>query len=320
MELRQIRAFVAVADFGHYRRAAASLNLTQPAITQRVQALETDLGVQLLKRNARGVRLTPAGEVLLEQARILVQIEDRALAAISDHIAGIGGRLRLSYLTLWDAGLPPKIVAEFRRRHPEIKLETTTGYSETNVQRLAAGDVDFAFIGVTIGERQGIAMRSLDRHELVVVMAPTHHLSELSRVPIGSLRGEPFISTSAGVNAPLVKAILMWLEEGTGEVPNVIREEPPDQVAGALAQHGDAVALMTEHRAMLAATEGLVYRRLTPTPFIEYGVAYATSNPSPALANLLKIVEDITGPVPADLPVDSQLLGAQMARSGTIAR
>ena len=309
MELRQLRAFVAVADFGHFRRAAASLNLTQPAITQRVQALESDIGVQLLKRNARGVRLTAAGEVLLVHARDLVQIEDRALAAISDHVAGIGGRLRLSYLTLWDAGLPPKIVAEFRRRHPEIKLETTTGYSETNVQRLATGDVDFAFIGVTIGERQGIAMRPLDRHEIVVVMAPTHRLSEMNRVPISSLRGVPLISTSAGVNGTLLKATLKWLEESTGEAPNVIREEPPDQMAGALAQHGDAIALMTEHRAVLAATEGLVYRRLTPTPFIEYGVAYATSNPSPVLANLLKTVEDVTGPVPADLPVDSQLLG-----------
>jgi hypothetical protein len=111
------------------------------------------------------------------------------------------------------------------------------------------------------------------------------------------------------VNGTLLKATLKWLEEGTGEAPNVIREEPPDQMAGALAQHGDAIALMTEHRAVLAATEGLVYRRLTPTPFIEYGVAYATSNPSPVLANLLKTVEDVTGPVPADLPVDSQLLG-----------
>jgi DNA-binding transcriptional LysR family regulator len=315
VELRQLRAFVAVAEFGHYRRAAASLNLTQPAITQRVQALESDLGVQLLRRNARGVRLTAAGEVLLGHARGLVQIEDRALAAITDHVAGIGGRLRLSYLTLWDAGLPPKIVAELRRRHPEIKLETTTGYSETNVQRLVSGDLDFAFIGVTVGERQGIAMRPLDRHEIVLVMAPSNRLSEMDRVPVSSLRGVPLISASPGVNGRLVRASLEWLEEGMGEAPNVIREEPPDQMAGALAQQGDAVALMTVHRAMLAATEGLVYRRLTPTPFIEYGVAYATSNPSPALANLLKIVEDVAGPALADLPVDGQLLGAQMARS-----
>lgn len=315
MELRQLRAFVAVAEFGHYRRAAASLNLTQPAITQRVQALESDLGVQLLRRNARGVRLTAAGEVLLGHARGLVQIEDRALAAITDHVAGIGGRLRLSYLTLWDAGLPPKIVAELRRRHPEIKLETTTGYSETNVQRLVSGDLDFAFIGVTVGERQGIAMRPLDRHEIVLVMAPSNRLSEMDRVPVSSLRGVPLISPSPGVNGRLVRASLEWLEEGMGEAPNVIREEPPDQMAGALAQQGDAVGLMTVHRAMLAATEGLVYRRLTPTPFIEYGVAYATSNPSPALANLLKIVEDVAGPALADLPVDGQLLGAQMARS-----
>src|SRR6266851_4516242 len=87
LELRHLRAFVAIADTGHYGRAAASLKLTQPAITQRIQVLERELGVQLFNRNAREVSLTPSGEALIEHARSLVQIEDRALAALPDHQA-----------------------------------------------------------------------------------------------------------------------------------------------------------------------------------------------------------------------------------------
>src|SRR5207245_6821554 len=85
------------------------------------------------------------------------------------------------------------------------------------------------------------------------------------------LRGEPIITVSQGVNGPMAAASLSWLERHTGEPPNVVRQEPPDQMAAALARSGNAIALMTEHRAAQAQTDGLVYRSLTPSPIIEYG-------------------------------------------------
>ena len=310
MELRNVRAFLAVADERHFGRAAASLNLTQPALTLRIQVLEKELGIQLLKRNSRQVLITPAGQALLEHAKRLVDEEDLTLREMKDHVAGLAGRLRISYLTLWDAGLPANIIAEFRRCYPSIKLEMASGYSQTNVDRLLAREVDFAFIGASIGERDGIVIRPLDRHNIVVVMAQTHPLTEMKTVPVSCLRGQPMISTSAGVNTPLLAATFRWLTEGMGAPPKIIREEPPDQMPAALAQSGNAFALMTEHRAILAAADGLVYRRLTPTPVIEYGVAYLQENRSPALANLLRTVESIAPPLPADLPAGSELLGA----------
>ncbi len=319
MELRNVRAFLAVADQRHFGRAAASLNLTQPALSLRIQVLEREVGIQLLSRSAREVRLTPAGESLLKHAQALVHEEDLTLREMKDHVAGLAGSLRISYLTLWDAGLPARIIAEFRRCYPSIKLEMTTGYSQMNLARLLAREVDFAFIGVSIGEHEGIAIRPLDRHEIVVVMAPTNHLAECEFVSVKSLKGEPMIATSAGVNVPLVAATIRWVTEGSGEPPNIIREEPPDQMAAALAQSGNACALMTERRAILAASEGLVYRRLKPTPIIEYGVAYLCENVSPALTNLLKTVEEIAPPVPADLPLGSELLGGGPTGDGKIA-
>jgi DNA-binding transcriptional LysR family regulator len=316
MELRNVRAFLAVAVERHFGRAAASLNITQPALTLRIQVLERELGVQVLQRNAREVRLTAAGDALLEHAKALVQEEDRTVREMKDYVAGLAGRLRISYLTLWDAGPPANIIAEFRRCYPSIKLEMTTGYSQMNVDRLLSREVDFAFVGIAIGQHDGISMRPLDRHEIVVVMAPTNRFAQMKSVPLTCLRGEPMISTSAGVNAPLVAATIGWLTKGMGEPPNIVREEPPDQMAAALAQSGNALALMTEHRAILAATEGLVYRRLTPTPVIEYGVAYLYENREPALANLLKIVEYIAPPLAADLSFDSELLGVGPSRLG----
>ena len=298
---------MAIAEHGHYGRAAASIKLTQPAITQRIQVLEAELGVRLLDRNAREVRLTPAGEVLIQHARGLVQIEERALGALRDHASGIAGRLNISYLTLWDVGLPAEILAEYRRRYPSIKLETTSGYSQTNVERLLAGEVDFAFVGVSIGEHDGIAIRPLDRHELVVVMSPSHRLMQMETVPIECLRGEPMITVSSGVNTPLAAATVTWLMRYTGEPPNIVGQEPPDQMAAALAQSNHAVAIMSEHRAEIARADGLDYRRLSPTPLIEYGAAWVRDNPSPALANLLQVVDDLAPALP-NVPAGSELI------------
>src|SRR5256885_15170389 len=183
MELRNVRGFLAVADERHFGRAAASLNLTQPALTLRIQSLERELGVQLLERNSREVRLTTAGDALLLHARRLVQEEDRTLRVMKDHASGLTGHLRISYLTLWDVGLPANIVAEFRSRYPAIKLEMTTGYSQVNLDRLLAGELEFAFIGVAIGGRDGIAIPPPGRHRNVVGMTPGHHLARAGGLP-----------------------------------------------------------------------------------------------------------------------------------------
>src|SRR5258708_12960357 len=123
MELRNVRAFVAVADERHFGRAASSLNLTQPALSLRIQVLERELGIQLLRRNAREVHLTPAGEALLVHAKALVQEEDRALREMKDHVAGLAGRLRIAYLNVWNLALPPRTFPAFPPPHPTLSLQ-----------------------------------------------------------------------------------------------------------------------------------------------------------------------------------------------------
>src|SRR2546425_5426527 len=121
---------------------------------------------------------------------------------------------------------------------------------------------------------------------------------QMERVRIQCLRAVPMIAfSSSGVTAPLAAASVGWLTKYIGEPPNIIREEPPDQMSAALAQAGNAVAVMTEHRAALARSDGLDYRPLSPTPLIEYGFAYVRDNTTPALASLLKTVEDVAPPM-----------------------
>src|SRR2546428_13548923 len=110
----------------------------------------------------------------------------------------------------------------------------TTGYSQQNVDCLAANDVDVAFIGTAIGERKGIAMRTLDQHDLVVVIPPTHRFMQIDRVPIEWLRGEPIIAVTPVVNPNLAAASLAGVAKYTGGPPNALAEGPPAQVAAVL--------------------------------------------------------------------------------------
>jgi DNA-binding transcriptional LysR family regulator len=308
VELRNVRAFLAVADERHFGRAAATLNLTQPALTQRIQGLEHELGIQLLKRNSREVRLTPAGEALLAHARTLAQDEDRALREMRDHVAGIAGRLRISYLSSWTVGLPANIVSELRRRFPAIRLQTTSGQSRSNLDRLIADQLDFAFVGFPAGEHSGVAVRPISRQEILLVMAPTHHLAQMERVPIGCLRGEPIIAVSPALKSPHVDAARKWFAHRLGEEPNIVAEEPPDQIPAALAQSGVALAFTTATRTSVMSAAGLVCRPMSPTPLVEYGVAYLNASPSPALANLLQIVDEIVPNFSSEVPPGSELV------------
>ena len=307
MELRQLRAFAAVAVKRHFGHAAAGLNLTQPALSLRIQALEKELGAHLLDRNSREVRLTAAGVVLLPYALSMIDGEDRALAEIKQHVAAKAGRLRISYLTLWD-GLPTHIVSAFGVRYPAVEVDTTAGYSEPNFERVLKRDVDLAFLTMAFEDCDEVAMRPLERHRLVVIMAPTHRLAAFDLVPVTELRGEPMISLSAGMSSVLVANTTRWLAHHLGEEPNIVAHEPPDQLAAAVALRANAIGLMSDAKASASVHLGIVSRPLAPSPVLDYGMTYRNDNHSEALAGLLEVVDELVGPVAAELSEGSEAL------------
>ena len=301
MELRHLRAFVEVAEKGHFGRAAAALSLTQPALTLRVQALEKELSADLFDRSGRVMRLTRAGEVLLPHARRLVEVEDQALAEVRQHVAAKEGRLRIAYLTLWD-GLPTNVVSMFRRLNPGVRIETTSGYSTENLERVVKRDADLAFLNPSVGRRPGVVLRVLDRHPMVLIMTANHRLSARNSVAVSELRGERFIGVSSGVNNAFAKDLNSWLTRHMGEQPRIVASEPPDQIASAVATSGDAVAVMTETRALASEGLGIVYRKLAPTPMIEYGIAFRKDNPSLPLADFLDSIGNLAPQISNNLP------------------
>lgn len=151
MELRHLRYFVAVAEELNFRRAAERQNIVQPALSAQIKSLEGDLGVRLLERTTRSVKLTPAGRVFLDEARAVlaaaVQAEQRAKKAEQ----GLVGTLRLGIIApaanAWLAG----ILRRFRRQHPGVQLSLFDLSSPEQLTRLRTGELDAGLLRPPIG-------------------------------------------------------------------------------------------------------------------------------------------------------------------------
>lgn len=307
MELRQIRAFVQVATARHFGRAAAVLKITQPALTQRIQALERELGVQLLTRSAREVMLTPAGEVLLPYANSLVHVEDRALRDLADNAAGRGGKLRIAYQLHADGAVMAAIVAEFRRRYPQVEVQTGSAYTLSNVEQIVAGDVDAAFVSLPATHQDTVATRRISDDEILVAMGQRHRFAKMERVPVKALAGQPMILFPTRLSPILSVAFRRWLIKHSGASLNIVAEEPHDQAALQVAKSDRLVFFVSSQWSAIVPTPGLVYRQMTPTPMNSFGIAYRRDEESPQLANLLKIVDEIATQSKTAAPKDGEL-------------
>jgi DNA-binding transcriptional LysR family regulator len=145
-DVKQLRVLKAVAEHGSFSAAADALSYTQPAISQQIAALEKRAGTTLVDRGSRGVRLTDAGQALVEHAEVVIARLAAAEAEL-EAIAGIrGGRVRLSSFPTAGASLLPPAVAEFTRRHPDVELTFVEREPEDAVQMLRAAELEIAIV------------------------------------------------------------------------------------------------------------------------------------------------------------------------------
>jgi molybdate transport repressor ModE-like protein len=144
MEIRELRAFTAVAEEGSVSAAGRKLHLSQSAVSQTIQSLERQLGVQLLNRGAGGVTLTGAGTVLLREARTLIAQHDRALAAVSGQGTAGSAPLRVGVPLEFPADLLPRALAEVDASFPQCQVDIRHASSSAQLSALEAGELDLA--------------------------------------------------------------------------------------------------------------------------------------------------------------------------------
>src|ERR687884_39639 len=152
LDVRRLRVLREVAARGSFSAAADALHFTQSAVSQQIAALEREAGMPLVERNARGVRLTHAGEVLIGHTDVILARLADAEAEL-EALAGLrGGRLRLASFPSAGATIMPEAIARFRARHPAVELTLEPCEPEPSLVRLRAGEVDLV-LDITAGFR-----------------------------------------------------------------------------------------------------------------------------------------------------------------------
>jgi len=175
MDLRDLRYFETIAELQHMGRASTKLHRTQPALTSSVRRLEKDCGAALFERAGRGIRLTPAGKVLLIWAqRMRFDIEDakREMASIGK---GLVGHVRIGIVPTAAQFLLPPVARQLLKEAPEVTISTVVGLVDTLMPRLKAGEIDL-LVGTETTAEPGYASRVLAEDSVVVAAAADHEL------------------------------------------------------------------------------------------------------------------------------------------------
>lgn len=200
MEIRQLRAFVAIAESGTFTAGAQRVHVTQAAISMQIRQLESELGARVFVRAPRHVILTEAGEHLLQRAKQILREHDAAVDEIAELAGAERGRLRIgsaSAMVLTDQ--LPKILKEIRKQHPRADISVTSGTSEALVQQILRGELDVAFVSLPVDAR-GIQTDRLSEDQLVAIASPKHRFAKQKTISAYSLAGEKLILGERGGN------------------------------------------------------------------------------------------------------------------------
>ncbi len=180
MDLRDLRYFEAIAEFEHVGRATQRLHRTQPALTSAVRRLEEVCGAPLFEKAGRGIRLTPAGRVLLKWAqRMRFDVED-AKREIGDIGRGLSGHIRIGIVPTAAQFLLPPAARQLMARAPAVTLRTVVGLIDTLKPMLRAGDLDL-MVGTESPDEPGFASQRLAEDHIVVAASAKHEI--LRRTP-----------------------------------------------------------------------------------------------------------------------------------------
>lgn len=242
MELRQLRYLVAIAEEGGFTRAAARSHVAQPALSRQIRRLEQEVGVTLVDRTTRRVRMTEPGARLVERARRALAEVDAGIAEL-DEVAGVrGGRVAIGAMQTLGPFDLSRLLAAFHADHPEVELAVREEPSEALADRLRSDALDVAFLSVTHRiQAGGLRFQRLATEEVVAVLPPRHRLARRRRVRLAELGDERFIAFREG---SMLRRLLFGAAGEAGFEPRVAFESNEAARVRSMVARGLGVSLL----------------------------------------------------------------------------
>lgn len=241
--IRHLWLFQAVAEEQHFGRAAARLGMSQPPLTEQIQALEQALGVKLFERSRRGTRLSPAGAAILPEVSKLGDYLARIELAVREAARGQQGLFTIGAVTAVMTDVLPGLVAQLRRSHPGVTVSLKEINTADAVPALRAGEIDLALTRLEGETAADIASVRLQDERLAIALPAQHRLAGRSRIRLSHLAEEDFVMffrhTSPGYFDALVNACT-----SAGFSPRIVHEVGSVSSQLAFAACGQGVALV----------------------------------------------------------------------------
>jgi DNA-binding transcriptional LysR family regulator len=268
VEFRQLEAFVAVATELHFGRAAETLHISQPTLSELVRRLEREMGTPLLTRTTRRVALTSAGAELLDRARAIVNDVSSATAAVRRVANGEAGTVRMGIVPNVEPVLAPHLVEAMRRHAPDITVEVRRMWPPDVLQAVVDGTVDVAINCGYVVDPPGVVGEVFCGERVLVAVRPTHRLAGGDSVAWAELAGECFGISSASLFPEWAWAQRQVLAKAR-ILPPIVELDTTDVWATGWAQQSNVEWVMTG-AALSVPSEEVTLLPVSPTGFLLY--------------------------------------------------
>lgn len=291
MELRHLRYFCAVADHGSFSQAGRQLHVSQSAISEQIADLEREVGGPLFSRTSGRARLTPHGQLFLAEAQKTLLAADRAVEITNRSLQGKVGSLNIGFF-LWGAGgFFARIIRDYRKLHPDIKLSLYEMRTPEQMEALTSGKIDVAFARPLEPPFDRTLRAELLYRDPVVVVMPRDHPLAGKPVSVNDLTHERFVLCDRHMTPALFDGILALCSDA-GFSPNIVNTSSTWSGVLTLVDSGEGVALVPSGIRYLRSP-GIIMSPLVPQQLhMGLTVAWNPDNESPILRNFLRIVHD----------------------------
>ena len=295
MELRHLRYFIAVAEEGSFLTAAERrLNTSQPSLSRQIRDLESEVGVQLLERQPRGVALTDAGRVFLDHARLALSQVEAATDGARRTAQPQKPALSMGFMVGLEVMWLPHLLRILREEEPEVEVTLCSQSSPELALALARGKLDIAFLRP---EKQngGVTFKLLAKEPLIAVLPADHRLAARKRIRPQDLVHEIYVSSAR--TSPVLNAVIQDYASKVGIVLKAKYEGENISSAMSLVASTGGVTLVPLYAQNMLAPNVVARGLEGVPPTVDLTLGYNQANSSPLLCRLLSRADELVASV-----------------------
>ena len=290
MELRHLRYFVAVAEERSFSRAAERLGIKQPPLSTQIRQLEKEMETQLFRRLTRGVELTAAGKLFLEQTRAVLRQIEQAKIDVKRRARGETGQISVGAADA--CYFHPRvhlIASEFFKSYPDVVTSAEESNTATLIASLHAGKLDAAFVRSPTAEFDSLALEPVAEEDTLAALVEGHPLRGSSSISLTSFAKEKIIITPRALNTGLHDSVIAACQHA-GFEPVLGREAPSIIAMIAMVADGFGASIVPQSLSRLRL-DGVIYLPIRGhRPAAPIYLAYRLDERSPTVRNLVSIV------------------------------